>query len=184
MLHLCKLINTFHYDYPEKRIATSPRLDSAPPMARPIVKPRVEALSKQKQGRPAKDSSTSKYAKKTWNSSFLSRFWPCLDSRQKNSTVTWSRSVLLRLVVWFFDSFHFSISTHLSVFPFRHRPGGFFYQSPRSSGFPPPVPQRVRGFLSMDPPVFLYHLPLGFWRFFLTYNYIYAKPTRSLKLAS
>ncbi len=34
-------------------------------MAKPIVKPRAEASSKQKQGRPAKDSSANKRAKKT-----------------------------------------------------------------------------------------------------------------------
>ncbi len=72
----------------------------------------------------------------------------------------------LRPAVWFFDSSHSSIFTHLSVFPPRHWPEGFFYQSPRSFGFPPPVPLRVRGFSLIDSPVFFHHLPLGFWRFF------------------
>ncbi len=58
-------------------------------MARPTVKPRAETLStKQKQSRPTKDSSASKYAKKTGTSSFLSRFWLYLDSRQKIPSVT------------------------------------------------------------------------------------------------
>ncbi len=65
VIHLCKLISNFYYDYPEKPTATSPPIDSAPPMARPKVKPRAETSSKQKQGRPAKISSTSKRAKKT-----------------------------------------------------------------------------------------------------------------------
>ncbi len=75
VLHLCKLINTFHYDHLEKLTATSPPIDSAPPMARPIVKPRAEVSStKRKQDRPAKANGTNKRAKKSWTSSFLSRF--------------------------------------------------------------------------------------------------------------
>ena len=84
VLHLCKLITTFHRDYLERSTATSPPIDSASPMARPTVKPRAEATStKQKRGRPTKANGTSKRAKKSWTSSFLSRFWPCLDNRQK-----------------------------------------------------------------------------------------------------
>ncbi len=64
VLHLCKLITTFHYDHPEKPTVTSPPIDSTLPMARPIVKPRAEASNKQKRGRPAKDSSANKHAKK------------------------------------------------------------------------------------------------------------------------
>ncbi len=45
VLHLCKLITTFHRDSPEKPTATSPSMDSAPPMARPTVKPRAKASS-------------------------------------------------------------------------------------------------------------------------------------------
>ncbi len=112
VLHLCKLISTFHHDHPEKPTAISPPIDSALSIARPTAKSRAEASStKQKQGRLAKDSSASKCAKKTWTSNFLSRFWPCLDSRQKIPTITWSRSTLLRPVVWFFDFFHFLIFT-------------------------------------------------------------------------
>ncbi len=48
VLHLCKLISTFHHDYPERPTATSLPIDSAPPMVRPIVKPRAEISSKQK----------------------------------------------------------------------------------------------------------------------------------------
>ncbi len=85
VLHLCKLISTFHHDYPEKPTATSPPIDSALPMTRPIVKPRAEASStKQKRGRPAKTNGTNKRTKKSWTSSFLSRFWLCLNSRQKD----------------------------------------------------------------------------------------------------
>ena len=36
--HLRKLISLFHKDYPDKPTATSPAIDTAPPMARPIVK--------------------------------------------------------------------------------------------------------------------------------------------------
>ncbi len=84
LLHFCKLISTFYNDQLERPIATSSLIDSAPPMARSIVKPRAETSStKQKQSRPEKPSGTSKCAKKTRTSSFLSCFWPCLDSRQK-----------------------------------------------------------------------------------------------------
>ncbi len=66
VLYLRKLISTFYRDHPEKLTTTSPPIDSAPPMAMPTIKPRAEASStKQKQGRPAKDSGASKRAKKT-----------------------------------------------------------------------------------------------------------------------
>ena len=58
--HLRKLISSFHKDHPDKPTATSPAIDTAPPMARPTVKPAEP--SKQKQGRPA--NSTNKQAKK------------------------------------------------------------------------------------------------------------------------
>ncbi len=65
VLHLRKLISTFHHDHPKKPTATSPPIDSAPPMARPTVKPKAETSSKRKRGRPANDSSASKRTKKT-----------------------------------------------------------------------------------------------------------------------
>ena len=37
--HLKKLINSFHKDHPKKPIVTSPPIDSAPPIARPTVRP-------------------------------------------------------------------------------------------------------------------------------------------------
>ena len=84
MLHLRKLISTFHQDYLEKLIATCLLIDSALPIARLTVKPRAEASStKQKHGQLAKANSTIKHSKKSWTSSFLSRFWFCLNSRQK-----------------------------------------------------------------------------------------------------
>ena len=51
--HLKKLISFFHKDYPEKSTATSPPIDSAPPIARSTVKPMAKATTKQKQGRSA-----------------------------------------------------------------------------------------------------------------------------------
>ena len=36
--HLWRLVNTFHKEHPEKPTATSPSVDSAPPMAKPTVK--------------------------------------------------------------------------------------------------------------------------------------------------
>ena len=54
--HLRKLISSFHKDHPDKPTATSPAIDTAPPMARPTVKP-TEPL-KRKRGRPAKGRTT------------------------------------------------------------------------------------------------------------------------------
>ena len=48
VMHLRKMISTFHKDYPEKLTATLPPLNIAPLMARPIVK----LPAKQKWGRP------------------------------------------------------------------------------------------------------------------------------------
>ena len=39
VMHLQKLISTFHKDHPEKPTATSPSLDLALPIAKPSVKP-------------------------------------------------------------------------------------------------------------------------------------------------
>ena len=52
--HLKKLINSFYKDYLKKPTATSPSIDSAPPMARPTVRP---TLLKRKQARPANGTS-------------------------------------------------------------------------------------------------------------------------------
>ena len=54
---LKKLINSFYKDHPEKPIATSLPINSAPPMARPIVKPTAKATTKQKRGQPANSTS-------------------------------------------------------------------------------------------------------------------------------
>ncbi len=51
VIHLWKLINTFHKEYPEKPTAIFPSLDFAPPMARPTV-PKQEL--KQKRDHPSK----------------------------------------------------------------------------------------------------------------------------------
>ncbi len=145
MLHLCKLLSTFHHDHLEKSTATCPPINSALPMARPTVKPKAKTSStNQKQGRPAKAKSTNKRVKKSWTSSFLSRFWPCLNSRQKDFSVTWF-SVLLRsapfssLIIRFFCTSQFSptfwfflLGIDLEVFSINHLDFlVFFYQSPR-----------------------------------------------------
>ena len=51
--YLKKLISLFHKDHPEKPTATFAPIDSAPLMARQIVKPTAKATTKQKEGRPA-----------------------------------------------------------------------------------------------------------------------------------
>ena len=49
--HLRKLLSAFHKDNPDKPTATSPPVDTAPPMARPRSEPTKAA--KQKRGRLA-----------------------------------------------------------------------------------------------------------------------------------
>ena len=58
--HLRKLISSFYKDHFNKPTATSPAIDTAPPMARSTVK--LAEPPKQKRGRPA--NSTNKRAKK------------------------------------------------------------------------------------------------------------------------
>ena len=60
--HLRKLISLFHKELLDKSTATSPAIDTAPPMARPTFKPTEPP--KQKRGRPA--NNTNKQAKKNW----------------------------------------------------------------------------------------------------------------------
>ena len=50
--HLRKLISSFHKDYPNKPTATFPAINTAPPMARPTIKP-TKPL-KRKRGRPTR----------------------------------------------------------------------------------------------------------------------------------
>ncbi len=50
VIHLRKLISTFHKEHPEKPTVTSPPLDSAPPMARLTI----PKEPKRKHGQPSK----------------------------------------------------------------------------------------------------------------------------------
>ena len=52
--HLNMLVNSFHKNHPEKLTATSPPINSAPPMAKPTV---MLTSLKRKQGQPAGDAS-------------------------------------------------------------------------------------------------------------------------------
>ena len=62
--HLRKLISSFYKNYPEKPTATFKAIDTAPPMARPTIKPKsATEPAKQKRGRPA--NSANKQAKKS-----------------------------------------------------------------------------------------------------------------------
>lgn len=45
MLHLCKLISTFHHNHLKRQIVISLPINFTLPMARPIVKPKTEASS-------------------------------------------------------------------------------------------------------------------------------------------
>ena len=62
--HLRKLISSFHKDHPEKPTATSEGIDTAPPIARPTIKPKsATEPAKQKRGQTA--NSANKRAKKS-----------------------------------------------------------------------------------------------------------------------
>ena len=64
--HLRKLISLFHKNHSDKPTATSEAIDTAPPMARPTVRPTATATGqpKRKRGRPV--NSTNKQTKKSW----------------------------------------------------------------------------------------------------------------------
>ena len=72
VMHLWKMIFMFHKDHPKKPITTSLPLNSAPPIAKPLVKP-VKPSAKQKQNR---STGSMKQAKEwdigQWNFSSLS----------------------------------------------------------------------------------------------------------------
>ena len=59
VIHLRKIVSTFHKDHPKKPTTTSALVDSAPPIARPTIK--HTDLLKWKQERPI--GCTKKYAK-------------------------------------------------------------------------------------------------------------------------
>ncbi len=67
--HPRKLLSSFHRYHPDKPKATSPAVDTAPPMARPTIRSTVkptEPASKRKRNRPAKNGAN-KRAKRNWN---------------------------------------------------------------------------------------------------------------------
>ena len=69
--YLWKLLSNFHQKNPNKLTATSPPVNSAPPMAKPTVKP--TGATKQKRGRAANNGANKK-AKKTRASAFFHQF--------------------------------------------------------------------------------------------------------------
>ena len=95
VMHLWKMISTFHKDHPEKPTATSSPLNSALPMAKPSVTS-VKFFAKQKQGRP---TSLTKRAKewdiRQWGFFFL---------------------VLVRLKGFFINSVSFKRDAHSASF--------------------------------------------------------------------
>ena len=78
--YLRKLLSKFYQENPIKSTATFPPVDSAPPMARPTVKP--TGTTKRKQGRPAKNGTNKRpkkilafFLKISRFSSLVSRHW-------------------------------------------------------------------------------------------------------------
>ena len=55
--YLKKLINSFYKKHLEKPTATSPSINSAPPMARPIVKPTRPTITKRNRDQPVNNAS-------------------------------------------------------------------------------------------------------------------------------
>ena len=118
------MLGKFYWENSTKLTATSPPVDTAPPMARPTVK--LTGATKQKRGRPVKNGAN-KMAKKTWVLAFLYRFstvGPCLKISQFFSPVsylgwevfsaTYFVPFLLSLKVIFKKIFRFSSSiSHL-----------------------------------------------------------------------
>lgn len=86
MQYFRKLISTFHKNYPKKPTATSLLVNTALPIARATIRPEANAIQ-QKRSQSA-ETKGAKYAKKSWEFEFLSRFWLCLLQRQKNFFVT------------------------------------------------------------------------------------------------
>lgn len=68
MLHFCKTIGTFYYNYLKKPITTFLSIDSTLPTVRlivkPTIKPKGKALIKQKYNQPAKTNGIKKCIKK------------------------------------------------------------------------------------------------------------------------
>lgn len=108
-------------------IATSLPINSTPLGVRPTIKPKVEALIKQKHSWSAKINSTSKHIKKCWAFNFLSSFWHCLNNSQKFylSYVISFCQFDFPLVAWQLSAKP-QFFTYLSVFLFRYWPTGFF----------------------------------------------------------
>lgn len=120
ILHFCKFIRTFYRNHPERTTAIFPLIDSIPPIARPIFKPKAEASStKKKHGQLSKINNTNKYVKQAEPFSFLSYFWSHLNNRQKIS-----------LVIWF--PLQFALQFDFSIF----LPFGFFFERSARRFFP------------------------------------------------
>ncbi len=133
VLYLYKFINIFHFhhDYPKKPIAISSTIDSALPTVRPIVRPIEISSTKQKRSWPAKANGTSKHAKKSCTSSFLFRFWLCLNSKQKTPQ---SRNLPLRSLIFRFSPtfWFFFLGIGQEIFSTNYLDlSVFFHQSPK-----------------------------------------------------
>ena len=174
--HLRRLVSTFHKEHPEKPTATSPPTDSAPPRARPTVKPTGKpfpepSAAKRKRGRPAKASGANKQAKKSWTFDFCFGFgcrWSS-DHLQLFPRSTFSIPLL-------FGFFFLSLQLGQKVFSTNALTYSRLASSQRTARrlsktfrfFLHQVPRRFGDFFHRSAlQVFLHHFPLRFWRFFL-----------------
>ena len=149
VMHLWKIISTFHKDHPEKPIAISPPFNSAPPMAKPSVKP-VNSFVKQKRDCP---TSSTKRAKEwdigQWSFFFLvpvrlkSFFTNSVNFRRDAHSASSSNFVSFYLWVVYCHCACYlrAIHCHCALYlwaAYCHR----------SSGFPPQSLIRLGGFSS------------------------------------
>lgn len=100
ILYICKIINTFYYNYSEKLIATFLLINFVLSIIRLIIKPEILNIKK-KYSQPVKANATSKQTKRTF--SFCLVFGSVL---LKAKSFIRSRNVTLQ-IFQFFSSFSF-----------------------------------------------------------------------------
>ena len=114
--YIRKLISLFHKNHPEKPIATSPPVDSTPPMTRPTVKP-AKPIWMRKRGQPINNAN--KQAKKNWtfcSFSHVASPRPWLLNFIKKRWFSFSKSVY-QVKRFFLPSAVYQIIFSLSIFP-------------------------------------------------------------------
>lgn len=157
MLHFCKLISIFYHDHPKKLTATFLPIDFTLSTAKPIIKlTKASSINKWLANKP-KPMTLGSTLKKT-ELHFYFIFDPVSITGKRALgciafTLAHSLNFLFSSTFWFFflGISQEVLSIYHLIFLF------FFYQSLRE----------FESFLSIDPPVFFFHLLSRFWRFFI-----------------